>query len=120
MTRFLIGAVFGVALGAVGSVLAQQGTHHHGSGHGAAASESEKAYREAAARMHKAMDITYTGDADKDFVAGMIPHHQGAIEMAQVQLRYGKDPQIRALAEAVIREQAREIAELKAWQARTK
>ncbi len=42
--------------------------------------------------MHTAMDIELSGNADVDFVRGMIPHHQGAIDMARIQLQYGKNP----------------------------
>jgi uncharacterized protein (DUF305 family) len=62
------------------------------------------------------MDVALTGDADKDFIAGMIPHHQGAIEMAKIELKYGKDPQARKMAENIIAEQKKEIAEMKKWQ----
>ena len=72
------------------------------------------------AKMHKTMALKYSGDADKEFVAGMIPHHQGAIDKAQVQLKYAKEPENRKLAESVIRDQTREIAEMKAWQAKAK
>lgn len=59
-----------------------------------------------------------TGMPDRDFVAMMLPHHQGAVEMAKVQLRFGKDPELRKLARSIIKDQEREIAFMKRWQAR--
>ena len=81
----------------------------------AAESAATKAYRDANAKMHKDMDIRYSGDADADFVRGMIPHHQGAIDMARVVLAHGKDPEIRKLAESVIRDQEKEVAMMRDW-----
>lgn len=99
---------------------AQQPHGGHGS-HGAPAaskagdSASTKAYRDANAKMHQDMDIPYSGDADADFVRGMIPHHQGAIDMAKIVLTHGKDPEIRKLAESVIRDQEKEVAMMQDW-----
>ena len=76
---------------------------------------SSKAFNDAMGKMHKDMMITYSGNADADFVRGMIPHHQGAINMAKVELKYGKDPELRKLAEAVVTAQEAEIKEMKAW-----
>ena len=91
----------------------------HGSHAAAPASQADtpatKAYREANAKMHKEMDIRFTNDADADFIRAMIPHHQGAIDMAKVVLQHGKDEQTKKLAADVIREQEREIAELREW-----
>jgi uncharacterized protein (DUF305 family) len=79
---------------------------------------STKGYRDAMTRMDQGMSITYSGDSDKDFVAGMIPHHQGAVDMARVELQYGKDPQLRKLARDIIQSQDEQIAFMKSWQAR--
>lgn len=79
------------------------------------AAASTKAYEAANAKMHKDMMIKFSGDADVDFVKGMIPHHQGAIDMAKVVLQHGKDAQIRKLAEDVVKAQEGEIAMMKDW-----
>jgi uncharacterized protein (DUF305 family) len=78
-------------------------------------SAATAAYRAANIKMHTGMDIRFTGDADVDFIKGMIPHHQGAIDMAEVVLKYGKDEQARKWATDIIREQKREIAEMQEW-----
>lgn len=78
-------------------------------------SASSKAFAEANAKMHANMAMPLTGDADVDFVQGMIPHHQGAIDMAQIVLEHGADPEIRKLAEDVIAAQEGEIAMMRAW-----
>ena len=95
--------------------------HQHGGASSAPAAgepPSVAAYRAANDRMHRDMDIRFSGNADVDFVRGMIPHHQGAIDMAKVVLANGKDEQVRKWAADIIREQEREIAEMRAWLAR--
>ena len=101
-------------------VFAQQ--HHSGHAqHGAApmpASASSKAFQDANDKMHRDMNIPMTGNADVDFVQGMIPHHQGAVDMAKIVLQYGSDPEIRKIAQEIISAQEKEIAMFRAWLAK--
>lgn len=64
-------------------------------------------------RMMKDMNIDPSGDVDRDFSAMMIPHHQGAIEMAQAELRHGRNEQLRRIAQEIIVEQQQEIAAMR-------
>ena len=59
--------------------------------------------------MHRDMSIVPSGDPDRDFAAMMIPHHQGAVDMAKVELQFGKNPVLRRLAQGIIVEQLQEI-----------
>ncbi len=64
-------------------------------------------------KMMAAMDVKPTGDADKDFVAAMVPHHQGAIDMSIAILRYGHNEQLKRLAQEIIVTQQQEITAMR-------
>lgn len=102
--------------------------HHHNAdngheGHGQHDSNDQDhgddpavaAYKAANDRMHEDMSMSFTGDPDVDFAKGMIPHHEGAIAMAEIVLEYGEDEEIRQLAEEIIDAQESEIAFLREW-----
>ena len=79
------------------------------------ATSAEEAFKEANNTMMHDMMKPMTGDPDKDFAMMMLPHHQGATDMAKVELKYGKDPTLRALAEEIIEAQEKEIKDIKEW-----
>jgi uncharacterized protein (DUF305 family) len=80
-----------------------------------ATSPADKAFAASMKTMMNDMHVKPTGKPDKDFVLMMIPHHQGAIDMAKVELQYGTDPELRQLATDIVAAQDKEIAEMKAW-----
>ncbi len=78
---------------------------------------ADRAMMTAMDRMSKAMNTApMRGDPDHDFVAMMIPHHQGAIDMAEAELRYGKDKALLKLSRDIVAAQAKEIAMMRKWQ----
>ena len=95
-----------------GQMPMMQGMQPRGPG---ATAPSSQAFAQAMDKMHRDMAIEYSGNADRDFVAGMIPHHQGAIDMAKIVQQYGDDPQTKAWADQIIAAQEGEIAEMQAW-----
>ena len=104
LTLMLVASISGIAL-------AQN--HHHNANSGwinSANASFASQMMEAMDRMDSAMMAAKpTNDPDRDFAAMMIPHHQGAIDMAKVELIYGRDPVLRRLAEGIIVEQQQEI-----------
>jgi len=79
---------------------------------------SSEEFKAANEKMMKDMDVPLTGDTDKDFVASMIPHHAGAVDMAKIELHDGKDPALKKLARDIVAAQDKEIAFMKQWQAK--
>lgn len=103
------------------SIYAQEHGHHGSHGEHSATADTHgdntavAAYQAASERMHEDMAMAFTGNPDVDFAQGMIPHHEGAIAMAEIVLEHGEDDEIRQLAEEIIAAQESEIAFLKAW-----
>ncbi|MCO4319706.1 DUF305 domain-containing protein [Phyllobacterium sp. 21LDTY02-6] len=122
MTKALLPSIAAIAMIAtIATAAAQDHSGHKMAQPDAMASQkgdqgaASKAFAAANARMHKEMDIEYSGNADKDFVRGMIAHHRGAIDMAKVELEHGKDEHIRKVAETIIAAQEAEIKDMQAW-----
>lgn len=97
------------------SATAQEADAHSGHAMHGDESPATMAFMEANARMHGGMNIEFTGDADVDFVRGMIAHHQGAIDMARIVLEHGDDAEVKKLAEEIIAAQEGEIAWMTGW-----
>ena len=94
---------------------AKTGQGAAGASNKAELSAASKEFDEAMQKMHKDMMIPYTGDVDVDFVRGMMPHHQGAIDHANVFLKYTKDLRLRRLALGIIAAQRKEIRFMQRW-----
>ena len=112
-------ALTGLFLAALTLTLKPIAAHRHETGVSLAEAKASRAgisdpafYAEIAnvnARMHDDMEIEHSGNIDRDFVRMMIPHHQGAIDMARVLLKYGQDERLKRLAQSIIVEQGQEI-----------
>lgn len=107
------GTAFAVALSAAfGALLAQPALAAD-----ATATSSEAPFLAendaAMTKMMSDMTVSPSGDVDRDFVAMMVPHHQGAIDMAQAELRYGHNEQLRRIAQEIVVEQQQEIVAMR-------
>src|SRR5947208_11400438 len=111
LTKLLVTVV---ACSFVASAIVQAGTHDH-----SGQPSTDPDWSELVAsmdKMHIAMGaIDRSGNSDVDFVRLMLPHHQAALDMAKTQLLYGKDPQMRRLAQEIIADQQLEIELMQRW-----
>ena len=108
----------GLLIAAMALTINPMAAHRHDTGALAEANASRVGISDSAfyaemanvnARMHDGMEIERSGNIDRDFVRMMIPHHQGAIDMARVLLKYGQDERLKRLAQSIIVEQGQEI-----------
>lgn len=120
-------AIAAITAGISGGALAQS-SHGHNASDGQSSMKmmdtmmpkpddtaSTKDFKEAHMRMMKTMDVPFSGDPDVDFRRHMIPHHQGAIDMAEVALKHARDADTKKMAQKIIDDQKKEIAEMQAW-----
>jgi uncharacterized protein (DUF305 family) len=112
--RLILASLLAAGLGlppALQPAAQQAAMPQHGGGDGM----HGPAMHDATERMRRGVDTPSSGDPDVDFARMMIPHHEGAIEMAKSQLENGKDPELRRLAEEIIAAQEKEIAFFQGW-----
>lgn len=106
----LMTALFALTLGTTAMA---NTTHHH---HTTELTPMQKELMAGMNEMHQdMMKGMESQDADIAFATGMIPHHQGAVKMAEIELKYGKDPELRQLAKNIIQAQEEEIKFMQQW-----
>lgn len=107
-------ALFLICISTIAMPAEPQGSHSHGDN--ATANPDWTELTSSLEQMHAAMaSVERSGNGDLDFVRLMLPHHQAAVDMAKVQLLFGKDPQIRRLAQEIITDQQLEIELMRLW-----
>jgi uncharacterized protein (DUF305 family) len=107
MSSFFRAAILAFGLATTSSVVLGQGTTDRDTHHPADQIQRTEGSRAIMSHMHEQMmEAPLTGDPDHDFTVLMIPHHQGAIDMAREELKHGSDPELRKLAEKIINGQA--------------
>lgn len=101
----------------ISAVVAEQRNHYAPVGFQATTAKSFPELMKDAMNImqHDMESANVSGNPDHDFVAMMIPHHQGAVDMAKVLLLYGKDPAVRTLAQQTITQQTEQIEMMRAW-----
>lgn len=92
------------------------GMSHNMAAMSATETDFNREYLQSMNELHQMMmDGAKDNNPDRAFARSMIPHHLGAIKMAEIQLKYGKDPEMRKLAEAIIKAQDSEIKQMEQW-----
>lgn len=115
MPRLTLLIAMGLGVAVALPNFAQETTGHDGHAVTGDTSPSSLAFMAVNDKMHQDMAVAFTGNADVDFIRGMLPHHQGAVDAARVVLEHGSDPEVRKFAESIIAAQEAEIAWMQAW-----
>nr|WP_297352957.1 DUF305 domain-containing protein [uncultured Caldimonas sp.] len=87
----------------------------HGAAAAASGGGSEQMHRQMMSGMQSMQSMKPSGDVDKDFAKMMRVHHQQAVDMAEVELKHGRSPELKAMARKIIEDQRKEIAQLDKW-----
>lgn len=117
MSRFLVPVLsFALGIGAAGALSIHVAQAESAMRMPAGTNPGDAAMRAAMDTMQSRMgSMKMTGDQDRDFMLEMIPHHQSAVDMAKAELKYGKRPEVKALARSIITSQEKEIRDMRRW-----
>lgn len=105
----------GPGMGGNQGMMQGQGMHQGQRAQNMPKDPASRAYMQSMQKMNRDMRKPMAGDADQDFARMMATHHQGAIDMARVELQYGKDPDLKAMAQKMVDDQTKEVQQLQDW-----